>query len=105
DDIEAQVRHFDDADIRLDGAEGIVLGGDARLGDGVEQRRLADVRQADDPAPQAHFLRPSRLLKRPFFSLSGFFSVGFAAASAAGAAAFRSGSFLVASVFGDSVFT
>ena len=47
---EPRVGHFDDADVRLDRAERIVLRGDARLGQRVEQRRLADVGQPDDAA-------------------------------------------------------
>ena len=52
---EPRVRHLDDADVRLDRAERIVLGGDAGLGQRVEERRLADVRQADDAAFEAHW--------------------------------------------------
>jgi hypothetical protein len=51
---EARVGHFDDADVRLDGAEGIVLRRDAGLGQGVEEGGLADVGQADDAAFEAH---------------------------------------------------
>lgn len=36
--------------VRLDGAEGIVLRRDTRLGQGVEESGLADVGQADDAA-------------------------------------------------------
>ncbi len=49
-----RVRHFDHADIRLDRAERIVFGGDADLGQCIEQCGLADVRQADDAALEAH---------------------------------------------------
>ena len=52
--VEPRVGHLDDADVRLDRAEGIVLGRDAGLGEGVEQGGLADVRQADDAALRAH---------------------------------------------------
>ena len=51
---EARVGHLDDADVGLDRAERIVLRGDARLGERVEERRLADVGQADDAAFEAH---------------------------------------------------
>ena len=47
--LEPRVGHGDDADVRVDRAEGIV--GRLRLagaGDGVEQRGLADVGQTDD---------------------------------------------------------
>ena len=47
--LQALVGNRDDADIRLDGAERIVRRlGLASAGKGVEQRRLADVRQADN---------------------------------------------------------
>ena len=52
--VEPRIGHFDDADVRLDRAERIVLGGDAGLGERVEERRLADVGQADDAAFEAH---------------------------------------------------
>jgi hypothetical protein len=39
----ARIGHFDDADVGLDGAEGVVLGSDAGLGEGVEEGRFADV--------------------------------------------------------------
>ncbi len=51
---EARIGHLDDADVRLDRAEGIVLGRDAGLGEGVEQRGLAHVGQADDAAFETH---------------------------------------------------
>jgi hypothetical protein len=52
--LQARIGHFDNADVGLDGAEGIVLGGDAGLGQGIEEGGLADVRQADDTALEAH---------------------------------------------------
>ena len=53
--VEARVRHADPADIRLDGAERVV-GALRRLGrgQGVEQGRLADIGQSDDPAFESH---------------------------------------------------
>jgi hypothetical protein len=51
---QARVGDFDDADVGLDGAERVVLGGDSRFGQGVEEGRFADVRQADDTAFEAH---------------------------------------------------
>ena len=45
---EPRVGHGHGADVRLDRAERIVFAGDARGGQGVEQGRFADVRQADD---------------------------------------------------------
>jgi hypothetical protein len=39
---------------------GIVLGGDAGLGQGVEEGRLADVGQADDAALEGHGIPFSR---------------------------------------------
>jgi hypothetical protein len=47
-----RVRHFNDADVRLDGAERVILSRDARLGQGVEEGGFADVGQADDAAFQ-----------------------------------------------------
>jgi hypothetical protein len=58
--IEAQVRHRHNAHVRLDGAEREVGRGDARLGKRIEQGGLADVRQADDAAFDAHIVNPSR---------------------------------------------
>jgi hypothetical protein len=52
--LQPRVRQLDDADVGLDGAEGIVLGGDAGLRQGIEQGGLADVGQADDAAFEAH---------------------------------------------------
>jgi len=48
------VRHLDDADVRFDGAERVVGGIDAGLGQGVEEGGFADVGQADDAAFQRH---------------------------------------------------
>ena len=52
--VQARIRHRHDADVRLDGAEREVGRGDARLGQRIEQGGLADVRQADDAAFDAH---------------------------------------------------
>jgi hypothetical protein len=49
-----RVGQFHHADVGLDGAEGVVLGGDAGFGEGVEKRGLAHVGQADDAALEAH---------------------------------------------------
>ena len=46
--IQALVRHGDDADIGLNGAERIICGLRPRVGNGVEQGALAHVRQAHD---------------------------------------------------------
>jgi hypothetical protein len=54
----ARIRNWNHADVRLDGAEGVVLGLDARRRQGVEQGALADIGQADDAA--FHELRPPR---------------------------------------------
>ena len=51
---QARVGHLDHASVRLDGAEGVVLGGNARLGEGVEESGLAHIGQAHDAAFQAH---------------------------------------------------
>ncbi len=52
--IEPRIRHRHDSDIRVDGAERIVLRLDTGLGQGVEQGGFTDVRQADDAAFHAH---------------------------------------------------
>ena len=52
--IHARVRHFDHADVRLDGAERIVFSRDAGFRQRIEQGGLADVRQADDTALETH---------------------------------------------------
>ncbi len=52
--FQARVGYFDHADVGLDGAERIVLRGDARLGERVEERGLAHVGQPDDAALEAH---------------------------------------------------
>ncbi len=46
--VQPVVGHGHHAGVRLDGAEGIVRRLRARAGDGVEQRALAHVRQAND---------------------------------------------------------
>ena len=51
---QAWVRHFDDADIGLDGAERVVFRRDTRLGQRIEQGGFADIGQADDAAFQRH---------------------------------------------------
>ncbi len=50
----ARIGHLDDADVRFDGAERIVLRGDARLGQRIEQGGFADIGQSDDTAFQTH---------------------------------------------------
>ena len=46
--LKARVGHGDDADVRLDGAEGVVRGLGLGRRERVEERRLPDVRQPDD---------------------------------------------------------
>ena len=46
--VQPLVRHGDHAHVGFDGAEGVVGGLCARVCDGIEQRRLADVRQTHD---------------------------------------------------------
>ena len=53
--VEPRVGHGDAADVGLDRAERIVRRLRRRgLGQGIEKRRFADVRQADDAAAEAH---------------------------------------------------
>jgi hypothetical protein len=49
-----RIRHRYDADVRVDGAERIVLRRDLRARQRIEERGLADVRQSDDAALDAH---------------------------------------------------
>ena len=51
---EARIGHFDNADVGLDGAEGIVLRRNASLGQRIEQGGFTDVGQTDDAAFQRH---------------------------------------------------
>ncbi len=60
--LHARIGHGDFAGVRLDGAEGIVGGlCRCRLGERVEECRLADIRQTDDTAFEAHGLKPAVL--------------------------------------------
>ena len=53
--VEPVVGHRDLAHVGLDRAEGIVRGlRGLRFGQGIEQRRLADIGQADDTAFETH---------------------------------------------------
>ena len=61
--VQPRVGHLDDADVRLDRAERIVLGRDAGLGQRVEEGGLADVGQADDAAFEAHVCRSVAALR------------------------------------------
>jgi hypothetical protein len=54
DDIEPRIGQRHDADVGVDGAERIVLGRDAGLGQRVEEGGLADVGQSDDAAFESH---------------------------------------------------
>ena len=57
--VEPRIRHGHDADVRIDGAERIVLRRDLRARERVEQRGLADVGQPDDAALDSHLFTPS----------------------------------------------
>ena len=52
--VEPPVRYADDAHVGLDRGEGVVGREHVVLGQGVEQRGLADVGQADDADGEAH---------------------------------------------------
>ncbi len=69
--VEPRVRHRHIADVGLDGAERIVGGlCGRRLREGIEKRRLADVRQADDAAFETHgVLGPARRRARTMGAL------------------------------------
>ena len=51
---QARVRQLHHTHIGFDGAKRVVFGSDAGLGQGVEQRGLAHVRQTDDATLQTH---------------------------------------------------
>src|SRR5471030_1706622 len=53
---QARIGYFDNADVGFDGAERIILCGDAGFGERVEQGGFADVGQADDAAFETHGL-------------------------------------------------
>ena len=53
---ESRIGNLDDAHVGLDGAKRIVFRRGSGPGKRIEQRRLADVRQADDAASEAHGL-------------------------------------------------
>ncbi|MCY1535036.1 hypothetical protein D9M68_704240 [compost metagenome] len=52
--LQARIGHFHHAHVGLDGAEGVVFGGDAGLGQRVEKGGLAHIGQAHDAALEAH---------------------------------------------------
>ena len=52
--LQAGIRHFNNAYIGFNGAERIVLSGDTRFCERVEDRGFADIGKADDAAFQAH---------------------------------------------------
>jgi hypothetical protein len=52
--LQAWIGHRHDPDVRVDRAKGVVLGGDLRARQRVEQGRLTDVRQTYDAAANRH---------------------------------------------------
>ena len=73
--VQTWVGHRHDTGVRLDRAEGEVLGRDTGFGKGVEQGGLADVRQADDAAVESHGVSPR--IKSQAFWLCRFFIARF----------------------------
>ena len=61
--IQTLVRHRDDTDVGVDGAEGIVCRGCSRVGQRIEQGAFSDVGESDDT--ELHDL------KDPFFAAQG----------------------------------
>ena len=63
--LEPRVRHGHDADVRVDGAERIIIRRDARVRNSVEQRGLAHIRQPDDTKfhISLHILKKSCIIK------------------------------------------
>src|SRR5690606_6521888 len=56
--LEPRIGHRYDADVRVDRAERVILGRDLGGRQGIEERRLADIRQPDDAALDAHAIDP-----------------------------------------------
>jgi len=52
--VQPWVRHGNNAGVRFNGAEGEVFGVDARFGQGIEERGLADVGKSDNTAFETH---------------------------------------------------
>jgi hypothetical protein len=52
--LQARIWHFDHAGVWLNGAERVVLGCNAGLGQGIKQGGFTNVGQAHDAAFQAH---------------------------------------------------
>ena len=62
---QTRIGHLDDAHIGLNGAEGVVFGGNASLGQGIEQGGFAHVGQPHDSTFQTHCF--------PLCAFAGFF--------------------------------
>ena len=62
---QARVRQGNDADVGLDGGEGVVRREHGRTGEGVEQGGLADVGQSDDSDGKGHARSLSVRRRRP----------------------------------------
>ena len=56
--IQSWIGHVDNAGIWFNGAEGVVLGVNACVGQGIEEGGLADIWQADDAAVESHMVCP-----------------------------------------------
>ena len=52
--LQTGIGHFNDADVRFNGAERIIFGSNAGFGKRIEDRRLADVGKANDATLQTH---------------------------------------------------
>ena len=59
--LQARIGHRHHADVRIDGAERIILRCDLRARERIEQRGFADIRQSDDSASNGHQVFPARL--------------------------------------------
>ena len=57
--VQPRVGHVNDAGVRLNRAERVVLRVNPGVGQGIEECRFADVRQADDAAVKSHSMFPS----------------------------------------------
>ena len=57
--VQTIIRHADDADIGLNGAEGVIRRFDPRRSEGVEQSAFANIGQTDDSSFHSDFSRDS----------------------------------------------
>ena len=82
--LQTGIGHFNDADVRFNGAERIIFGSNAGFCKRIEDRRLADVGKAYDATLQTHgesLLKSKNKLQTKSSGKSVYFSKGDLAAS------------------------